>query len=469
MRHHADSPLILRVVATMLATAGLGLAGLVSPLVAAAPKVVKLTPANGDQAVDPGTRELVIEFDQDMRRDGHSLCGGGENFPEIKPAQGARGPRWKSARVFVVPVRLKPNHTYELSINCPKFQNFRGATGESAEATPFGFKTAAAKAGASKPQAPADAFDPQPLVAALREAIEKNYSHRELHRVDWDQRFAEFAPKLTAAKSGVEFARVAAELLSATKDMHVFLTAGDQRFAATGRKIDANLNPAALRKQVQQLKEHKPAIVTGQLAGGIGYLLVNSLPADTGAMQPALEAIAAWQQAPAIVVDLRLNAGGDERAGRLLAGCFVSKQTPYAKHRTIAPDAPGGWLPEQLRSFDPTPKVQRYKGRVAVLMGPKCMSSCESLLLMFRAISGVRLFGEQSYGSTGNPRPTELDDEVTVYLPSWIDMQLDGTPIEGRGIAPDEVVKFGAAANRDSDPVLDAALTWLRQPAASGN
>jgi hypothetical protein len=39
-------------------------------------------------------------------------------------------------------------------------------------------------------------------------------------------------------------------------------------------------------------------------------------------------------------------------------------------------------------------------------------------------------------------------------------MTADGTPLEGRGITPDHPVEWRTPAA--SDPVLDAALAWLR-------
>src|SRR5262249_51261770 len=106
---------------------------------AAPPHVTKATPDNGDSDVDPGTKELRIEFDQDMSHTGHSLCGGGPAFPEIDGK-----PHWADQRVFIIPVKLKPNHQYSFSVNCPAATNFRSSAGEPAEMYPISFKTGAA-------------------------------------------------------------------------------------------------------------------------------------------------------------------------------------------------------------------------------------------------------------------------------------------------------------------------------------
>jgi C-terminal processing protease CtpA/Prc len=81
---------------------------------------------------------------------------------------------------------------------------------------------------------------------------------------------------------------------------------------------------------------------------------------------------------------------------------------------------------------------------------------------MMRHGAGARLFGERSGGSSGNPKPHDLGNGVTAFLPSWQDMLPDGTLLEGKGVEPDQVVKAAPGDFARGDPVLDAALKWLR-------
>ena len=53
------------------------------------PKVVKASPDNGDTDVDPALKEIRITFDQPMSPTGHSIVGGGPNFPKLTAK-----PRW---------------------------------------------------------------------------------------------------------------------------------------------------------------------------------------------------------------------------------------------------------------------------------------------------------------------------------------------------------------------------------------
>ncbi|MGH7193507.1 MAG: S41 family peptidase, partial [Candidatus Saccharimonadales bacterium] len=114
----------------------------------------------------------------------------------------------------------------------------------------------------------------------------------------------------------------------------------------------------------------------------------------------------------------------------------------------------------------PDPKHPTFRGRVAVLMGPANMSSCESFLLMMKQVPHCKLIGRRSYGSSGNPQPVALANGVTVYLPSWRDLLPDGACFEGHGIEPDIEVKAQAQSSASSDEVLETALRELRRPTA---
>jgi C-terminal processing protease CtpA/Prc len=96
-----------------------------------------------------------------------------------------------------------------------------------------------------------------------------------------------------------------------------------------------------------------------------------------------------------------------------------------------------------------------------VLIGPGCVSSNESFLLMMKHGAHATLVGEPSFGSSGNPKPIDLGNGVTVILPSWEDQLPDGTVLEGHGVQPDLPASLGSDPSRDG--VLEAALAALRK------
>jgi hypothetical protein len=431
----------------------------VSAAMAAPPKVVKATPDNGAEDVDPGLKMLRIEFDQPMDHGGMSIVGGGPKFPKLI----GNRPRWLNDRTMVMNWKLEPNHEYWLSINSSTFTNFRSKTGEAAEPYPIAFKTGAAK-GPPASQPSRKELNHQ-AIDELKQAIDKDYSYRDLHKLDWPALFKAAEPKLEAAQNAMQFAQEAAKLLGQNKDMHLWLKVGEEIVPSFRRNIQPNIGKNSLQKLVPGFTKRNDMVSTGKFEDGIGYIMIRSWPGDKAdQLQAAFDALTEFASAKGVIIDVRANGGGAEPLAQQFAGCFIDKPKVYAKD-VIRRD--GEFSKVLEREFSPSKDRPKYRGPVAVLTGPVVMSSCESFLLMMKQVPNCKLVGAKSYGSSGNPKPVELPNGVTVFLPSWKDLRPDGTCFEGEGIAPDIEVKAAPAAFEQADPVLTAALTYLRKDTAA--
>ena len=425
------------------------------PSLAAPPTVVKATPDNGDQNVDPATKEIRITFDQPMSRGGHSIVGGGPTFPKIGR------PRWSDDRTMVIPVTLQPDHDYWFSINSSTFTNFRSRSGESATPYPIAFRTGKT-GGAPGPAAPAITLQQnKESVAELKRAIDLDYSYRDLRKVDWDKEFAAATPRLQAAKTPRDFAIEAAKMLAKAGDIHVWLQVGSATIPTHRRSYAANFNRITLANAVPGWKKHNDVVATGLFDDGTRYLFIASWPGgeSADALEPAYELLAdAAAAKKPLIIDVRANNGGDETAARKFAGCFIDEPKVYGKN-TIRQD--GRFSNPLDRTVQPNKARPQYRGKIAVLTGPGAISSCESFLLMMKQVPGCKVIGLPSAGASGNPHPVELANGVTVYLSRWQDMRPDGTCFEGEGIAPDITVKTETRDFLTSDPVLAAAREYL--------
>lgn len=412
-------------------------------------RVVSLVPTNGAVAVPVGLTHLVIEFDQDMRS-GFSVTGGGPSFPKITGTL-----QWVTPRRLIVPVELRPGHDYRFGINSRSARNFRNLAGESTEPVSVTFRTAG--------QAGTPLTNGTAMATELRRVIREHYSYRDRVVTDWEARFAAAASALTNAPTDVAFAEAAVKLLAAADDPHLTVLVEDQRLGTTSRSLRPNADFRKLARRVPEWHEVNRTVATGRFADGLGYVLISTWGGPEADLAPALAALDAFTSAGAkgVVVDVRFNGGGDETQARTVAGRFTATNVVYAQHRIRDPAETDGWSPVRTRVLraerDP---ARRFSGKVAVLMGPKCMSSNEAFLLMARA-TGARLFGERSAGSSGNPRRFELGGGVTVSVPSWEAQDTTGNVVEGHGIAPDETVVFEPESADDA--VLAAALKWLRE------
>jgi len=417
-------------------------------LLAVPPKVVETVPRNGDLNVDPDLRELRFVFDQDMSTGGYSICGGGPLFPETVGRA-----RWADSRTLVMRVQLAADHEYRFSVNCPAAQKCRNVAGESALPYPVQFRTAAENA--SQPAAQSNVQ----AAAKLRPAIDTQYSYKDLRGVDWAGLFAEHTPALEGAKNPAAFAEAVAKLLAHARDMHIWIEVAGTTVQPFKRDIVRNYNLDTIARVVPAFQKRSAVVYTGRFENGVGYIRIDSWDGKhTKALEQVYVALGELASARGLVIDVRPNSGGAEPLAQEFAGCFIDKPVVYAKHVYRDASAPSGVGPLQERLLEPGKLRPRYRGKVAVLMGPANMSSCEAFLLMMKQVPGCKLVGAASYGSSGNPKPVDLGNGVTVYLPSWKALRPDGTCFEGQGIAPNLPVNATPAELETADPVLQAAV-----------
>ena len=415
------------------------------------PRVVQTVPENGAQSVDAATTELRVTFDQPMKRGmSFTIIGSKAMFPEV-----AGKPQWISDTTIVLPVKLKPGREYSLGINSERSQKFRGINGLSAVPYPISFRTALS--GDVKPLNPEQN---QKSLEQLRSAIEEKYSHRDLRGIDWNARFAEFESRLIDAKTPSQFAILAGQLLEVARDAHIWLDADGDRLAGFRRNVRPNADRELLKRIIPQLRSVNRAVATGRFPDGPAYLVIGSWsPKAARDIEAAAKWIDGLSPDDTLILDIRFNSGGDERLARKIAGRFVERSVVYAGHLNRDTSNPSGFSRIKKRTLKPI--RPGFRGRTVVLMGPVNMSSCEAFLLMMKQVPQCTLMGEKSYGSSGNPKPVRLANKVTVFLPSWVALTLDGEPLEGKGISPDVHVEF--PDKPEDDPLINAALELLKE------
>ena len=110
----------------------------------APPVVVKTVPAAGDEAVDPGLKEVSVTFSKEMNDTSWTWAtdtGRGATLPigENKPTFG------KDKKTCTLAVKLEPDTTYAVWLNVDKFTNFKDAAGNPSLAYLLVFRTGKTK------------------------------------------------------------------------------------------------------------------------------------------------------------------------------------------------------------------------------------------------------------------------------------------------------------------------------------
>ncbi|MBX3394895.1 MAG: hypothetical protein KF841_05970 [Phycisphaerae bacterium] len=420
-----------------------------------APQIVRISPKPGSTDVDPAIRELRVEFDRDMQIGSHSVCGGGDSFPKLRG-----DPVWEDARNFVLRVKLEPEHEYVMNLNCPSSKGFRSSQGVPLEMTPWQFTTRAASDTKKLSQKELNEKSLDELLKALRD----RYSYYDRKQIDWDRLVESHRKKILASKSTKVWIKRVAGMLSVCEDPHLWIQYRDKTTATYQLNFMPNFNLKGVEAEIGALTRRNRFALTADLGGGIAYLLILSWSGGDYLAQGDLQMVLAeLRPSKGLILDVRPNGGGDESFARNVASWFVEGEHTYSKccYRDVS--AKGGFGPMIDRKIVGNPEDRRIKCPVIILMGPNNMSSCESFLLMMKQAKGVTLVGGKSSGSSGNPKALTLENDVTMFIPSWKDFMADGGVLEGVGIKPDIVVRVKPNEIEKGDPIIRRAIDLLKR------
>jgi carboxyl-terminal processing protease len=196
-------------------------------------------------------------------------------------------------------------------------------------------------------------------------------------------------------------------------------------------------------------------IESKKLAGGAEYIRFNLFLQPDIVVTRFGEAIHECGHCPGVIIDLRGNPGGIGAMAMGMTGFLISK-----------PDQKLGMM--YLRSlpvrFVIFPRAEVYDGPVAVLVDGFTASTSEILAGGLQDLKRARIFGQRTAGAA---LPSQIEklpngDGFQYAVANYISE--GGRQLEGNGVTPDVEVPFDRKAlSEGRDPVLEAALAWVRQ------
>ena len=224
-----------------------------------------------------------------------------------------------------------------------------------------------------------------------------------------------------------------------------------------------------------------PALPVGQLMGYMGYIEVSELltpkhgMAYIQAMHHLIGSMNEEQTIKGWVLDLRRNTGdcfelllaaiqpflGDGDFGQFTRRNGSSHHWRFRNNAVYIGD-------KEVATFSTDDRLLNLADfPVALLTSSQTRNAAEMLLVAFSGRANTRRFGEATYGSPTYNKQFPLSDGALLTLTTAIPTDRTGKQFVD-SIEPDEVVavdwiNFGD----DQDPVIHAALSWLKSPAAT--
>lgn len=218
-----------------------------------------------------------------------------------------------------------------------------------------------------------------------------------------------------------------------------------------------------------------------RLEGGIGYIMLPPLPPNqitnyyADMVQQIIEDIdreptCGW------IVDLQQNQGGNMWPMLAGIGPVLGEGQVGASEDRMGTKIPftydggaaiyGSYTQVEVQQAY---TLKRQAPPVAVLTSGMTASSGEIVLISFRGRPDTRTFGEPSAGMHTGNTGTDLSDGAVLSVTNGRNLDRTGRSYES-AIPPDESVAVNAALQgTDNDPVLQAAVRWLKaQPTCAG-
>jgi carboxyl-terminal processing protease len=191
---------------------------------------------------------------------------------------------------------------------------------------------------------------------------------------------------------------------------------------------------------------------TERLANGIAYLRFS------GFLEPVLDgvlqAIDDVHDAPALIIDLRGNPGGQFFVRKAIASQLVGEPKAFIRYqyRTEAETA----------YLDTVPNA--YPGQVVILVDEMSASSSEEFAGSLQALGRATIIGTQTPGSCLVMNIELLPQDALLIYPFGQSQTPDGRILEDNGVVPDiEVVLDRDSLLQGKDTQLEAALAFLDQ------
>jgi Peptidase family S41 len=188
-----------------------------------------------------------------------------------------------------------------------------------------------------------------------------------------------------------------------------------------------------------------------------GYTDEGGFEAGLTALESALDAIFFDPELRALVIDVRVNFGGDDPYGLSIASRLASrKYLAYTKVARSDPVNRNKWTPGDPSIVHPSARPS-FRGPVVELIGPLTISAGETFTqaLMGRTPHVTRI-GENTQGVFSDVLSRKLPNGWGFGLPNEVFRTKQGTTFDAVGVSPDITVPVFADA--DVADGMDAAM-----------
>jgi hypothetical protein len=250
----------------------------------------------------------------------------------------------------------------------------------------------------------------------LWQAFDRDYAMFVLRpEVDWTKLREQYRPRAIAATSTREFAQICAQMLKQLRDEHVWLTLAGDYVPVFNLPKHGNSNPSAYPAILGNMHNEGAVVKWAVTDDKVGFIAIYGWN-DSDVPDRCQSALEHMRDTRGLIVDVRMNYGGNEEEAMSFAGRFIANVFTYAydqvrngpNHTDLTAKIPG-----KIAPVGPW----RYDRPVILLIGQICESSDESFIDMMTGDPLVTTMGDHTAGASGK---TSLFLKAAVAEHEWI-------------------------------------------------
>lgn len=225
------------------------------------------------------------------------------------------------------------------------------------------------------------------------------------------------------------------------------------------------------------------------LGNGIFYVRINTF-GDSTVVSEFEKLIPQIQKSKGLIIDIRQNGGGNGDYAQKIAEHLVDKnymvgsawraRIHHSLNKAYGSMVVSGvnnqytrtnkdywenntWDIHNGDTIQIAKSVEKINKHIAILIGPKTGSAAEDFLIFLDGSRNIKLIGESTAGSSGQPLNVKLPRGFTAIICAKRDTYPDGRDFINIGIQPNvKITPTPEEINNNIDSVFDYALDYLK-------
>ena len=339
--------------------------------------------------------------------------------------------------------------------------------------------------------------DPELNFEVLWHAFNQDYAFFRERGIDWDRQYAVFRPLVRPDTGPDELFGILSDLLAPLDDRHVKLWGNGRMFnSGWGPVLQPIVDAFHAQGEVEDFgafwrsrlwpyhdatvsrylgataREFGRNVTAGRVGRNIGYLFVarmwgyaesedDRLANQAAAARDLDDAFEYLRGVEKMIIDLRLNGGGDDAIVLDIAGRFTDVARP-----AFSKAARDGDRLTDAQRFEANPTgPYAFTGPAAVLVSNVTVSAGENLAMVLKTFPNVVLIGERTASVHSDVLMKTLPNGWTVTISNEVFENSDGIVYEGVGVPPAIVAGYFQPSQLEGGPDagMEAALHLLER------